>query len=82
MQKLRQCMHDLWGFFKTSMGLYMQHTYASHVLRVMIEIMGGVKVTDRVIRSRMSNHFKKGTLYRVDTVKQLQIEICCVEFSF
>ena len=50
----------------------MQHTYASHVLRVMIEIMGGVKVTDRVIRSRVSNHFKKGILYRVDTVNNFK----------
>jgi hypothetical protein len=50
---------------------FVKNVYASHIVRVAIEVSGGVKVTENVIRSRFSR----------DQRKQQQGNICCFRYS-
>ena len=54
---------SLWNFLQSSVGVYMQHTYASHVLRTLIEVLGEMEVSESVLRSRVSQQYKKSGKY-------------------
>ena len=62
---------DLWMFFMGKLAVFMQHTYASHLIRVMLEVTTGIPVSEQVIRSRMSYKHAKGTL--VHGCSQIQL---------
>ena len=59
-EKLLDIFETVYKFFNSQLPIYMQDTYASHIVRVIIEILGGVKVDQRIIRSRMSQSSDKG----------------------
>ena len=49
-----ELLSELCGFLAGNLAFHMQHTYASHILRVAIEVTGGVTVSEKVIRSKLS----------------------------
>ena len=49
-----ELLSELCGFLAGNLAFHMQHTYASHILRVIIEVTGGVTVSEKVIRSKLS----------------------------
>lgn len=53
-KSVEEMIHELVGFLKSQIAFYMQHVSASHVLRVLIEVLSGCQVSDRVIRGNNS----------------------------
>jgi len=47
---------SLYEFLCSSLAAHMQHTYASHVVRVVFEVLAGRPISDSIVRSRMSRH--------------------------
>ena len=45
---------DLCKFLESNLGYYIQHTYASHIVRTMLEVLGGTQVSENVNRSKLS----------------------------
>ena len=43
-----------------NVSVFMQHTYASHILRVMLEVLAGHRVDPDVIRSKAARREEKG----------------------
>jgi len=43
---------DLCGFLRSSLALYMQHTYASHVIRAVLQVLAGQRTDDLIVHSR------------------------------
>lgn len=42
-----------------NVSVFMQHTYASHILRVMMEVLGGTRVAPEVIKSKVARRNDK-----------------------
>lgn len=57
-KSIDEMIHALVGFLKSQIAFYMQHVSASHVLRVLIEVLSGCQVSDRVIRGNNSQRRK------------------------
>ena len=55
---IRELFLELVTFLVNSLALYMQHTYASHILRAIFEVLAGKKVSENVIRSKVSREGK------------------------
>ena len=53
-KSIDEMIHALVGFLKSQIAFYMQHVSASHVLRVLIEVLSGCQVSDRIIRGNNS----------------------------
>ena len=53
---VKELFDGLFEFLCSSLALHMQHTYASHVIRVVFEVLAGRPISDSVVRSRMSRH--------------------------
>jgi hypothetical protein len=51
-----ELFESLYEFLCSSLALHMQHTYASHILRVLFEVLAGQPVAESVVRSRLSRH--------------------------
>lgn len=49
---------ELYSFLMSNLAYHMQHTYTSHIVRVMIEILGSVRCSDSIIRSRVARQNK------------------------
>jgi hypothetical protein len=49
---------ELYSFLMSNLAFHMQNTYTSHIVRVMLETLGGVRVSENVIRSRVARHGK------------------------
>ena len=50
----------LCDLIEQSLEEFMKDTYASHIVRVVLEILAGVKVNEEVVRSRISRQQTKG----------------------
>ena len=59
-KSLERLLDELYSFLTAQLALHMQHTYASHVLRVLLEVLAGRRVADEVVRSRLSRDKGKG----------------------
>lgn len=59
-QSLSEIFSGLCVHFISHSHDYIQHTYASHVMRVLLETLAGVQVSDHVIRSRLSREQQSG----------------------
>ncbi|BFZ19483.1 hypothetical protein BsWGS_22521 [Bradybaena similaris] len=65
--KVHTSIEQLCKFAESHMRDVMTHTYASHVLRSLLEALGGVKVKEEVVRSRISRvHCKEKTNNQMD----------------
>lgn len=53
---VEKLFESLYNFLCSSLALYMQHTYASHVVRVVFEVLAGQPVSESIVRSRLSRH--------------------------
>lgn len=57
-------IHDEFSLFCTFIGEHLHdfvaHTYASHILRSLFEVLGGVSVSEQVLRSSASQQYNKG----------------------
>ncbi|XP_013404032.1 nucleolar protein 9 [Lingula anatina] len=51
---LRVDFLSLCGHVLENTDTYVEHTYASHIIRTLLEATGAVRVTERIIRSRLS----------------------------
>lgn len=54
LKSIKDLFVDLWMYLMDTLALHMQDTYASHIVRVMLEVAGGAPVSEQVIRSRLS----------------------------
>lgn len=45
---------DLHQYIVNNLAFNMQQTYASHLVRVVVEILGGVAVSEKIIRSKVA----------------------------
>ena len=54
-----QLFLDLCDSFKENLSELVNHIYGSHVVRAAIEVLGGVKVSDNVVRSRASRQSRE-----------------------
>ncbi|KAL3860814.1 hypothetical protein ACJMK2_010880 [Sinanodonta woodiana] len=50
---------DLCGFLKEQLSTCLDHLYLSHILRAVLQVLGGTCVSEKVIRSRLSRTRKK-----------------------
>ena len=53
---------ELYSLLMSNLSVYMQHTYASHILRVIMEVLASTRVSEGVIKSKMSRRQGKGEL--------------------
>ena len=57
---LQACVEQLCSFVEDHLRDLMTHVYGSHVIRSLLEVLGGVSVNSEVVRSRMSrSHYKE-----------------------
>ena len=50
---------DIYTYLVNNIAFNMQATYASHLVRVILEIVGGVTVSDQIIRSKVARQESK-----------------------
>jgi len=58
LKSINELLSGVCGFLADNLAFHMQDTYASHILRVLIEVTGGVTVSEKVIRSKLSRQQK------------------------
>ena len=57
------------------------HMYGSHVIRTMLEVLGGVKVSEKVLRSRFSRDQRVGNKIGMSTVSQISFLLLSCQYS-
>ena len=68
LKSINELLSELCEFLAGNLAFHMQDTYASHILRVLIEVTGGVTVSEKVIRSKLSRQQKGDALIISSTV--------------
>ncbi|XP_005102065.1 nucleolar protein 9 [Aplysia californica] len=53
-KQVKESAQVLFSFMESHLRDIMTHVYGSHVLRTLLEVLGGVVVTDDIVRSRVS----------------------------
>lgn len=57
------CFLELSNYLKENFDSVKTDTYASHIVRVVLQVLGGVNIGEQVVRSRLSRHqVSKGML--------------------
>lgn len=47
---------DLYSYLMTNLSAHMQHTYTSHILRVVLEVLADTTVSEHIVKSKMAIH--------------------------
>ena len=69
------CFLDLTNYLKENFDSVKTDTYASHIVRVVLQVLGGVNIGEQVIRSRLSRH-------QVSKGNCVYLILKCLEVSF
>ncbi len=59
-RSMKSLFVELYSMLMSNLTLFMQHTYASHILRVVMEVLAGTTVSASIIKSKLSRHHRKG----------------------